>query len=109
LKDIKTLKGMLEMQSNNRIFGDLARVASGAMSAAAGARDELEQLLQHRFERFLNDRGWISREEFDATHAMAQKAREEQELINDKLNKIEAKLSDLNPAKARKRQVSKRP
>jgi BMFP domain-containing protein YqiC len=109
LKDIKTLKGMLEMQSNNRIFGDLARVASGAMSAAAGARDELEQLLQHRFERLLNDRGWVSREEFDATHAMAQKAREEQELINDKLNKIEAKLSDLNPAKARKRQVSKRP
>jgi len=105
---MKTLKGIVEMQSNNRIFGDLARVASGAMSAAAGARDELEQLLQHRFERFLNDRGWISREEFDATHAMAQKAREEQELINDKLSKIEATLSDLGAAKPKKKQAFKK-
>ena len=80
------------MQSNNRIFGDLARLASGAMSAAAGARDEMEQMLQYRFERFLNDRGWISREEFAATNEMAQKAREQQELIMERLVKLEEKL-----------------
>ena len=48
------------MQSNNRILSDLARVATGAMSVAAGARDEIEQLLQHRFERFVNERGSVS-------------------------------------------------
>ena len=87
------------MQSNNRIFGDLARLASGAMSAAAGARDEMEQMLQYRFERFLNDRGWISREEFDATTEMAQKAREQQELIMERLVKLEEKLIQLEKVK----------
>ena len=87
------------MQSNNRIFGDLARLASGAMSAAAGARDEMEQMLQSRFERFLNDRGWISREEFDATTEMAQKAREQQELIMERLVKLEEKLIQLEKVK----------
>ena len=96
------------MQSNNRIFGDLARLASGAMSAAAGARDEMEQMLQSRFERFLNDRGWISREEFDATTEMAQKAREQQELIMERLVKLEEKLIQLEKVKkplARKSKV----
>ena len=87
------------MQSNNRILGDLARLASGAMSAAAGARDEMEQMLQYRFERFLNDRGWISREEFDATTEMAQKAREQQELIMERLVKLEEKLIQLEKVK----------
>ena len=87
------------MQSNNRIFGDLARLASGAMSAATGARDEMEQMLQSRFERFLNDRGWISREEFDATTKMAQKAREQQELIMERLVKLEEKLILLEKVK----------
>ena len=87
------------MQSNNRIFGDLARLASGAMSAAAGARDEMEQMLQSRFERFLNDRGWISREEFDATTEMAQRAREQQELIMERLVKLEEKLMQLEKVK----------
>ena len=87
------------MQSNNRIFGDVARLASGAMSAAAGARDEMEQMLQSRFERFLNDRGWISREEFDATTEMAQKAREQQDLIMERLVKLEEKLIQLEKVK----------
>ena len=87
------------MQSNNRILGDLARLASGAMSAAAGARDEMEQMLQSRFERFLNDRGWISREEFDATTEMAQKAREQQELIMERVVKLEEKLIQLEKVK----------
>ena len=87
------------MQSNNRIFGDLARLASGAMSAATGARDEMEQMFQSRFERFLNDRGWISREEFDATTEMAQKSREQQELIMERLVKLEEKLIQLEKVK----------
>ena len=81
------------MQSNKRIFGDLARMASGAMSMAAGARDELELLFQQRFERFLNEKGWINREEFEAVRALAQKAREEQMEMSARLERIEAQLA----------------
>ena len=45
------------MQSSNRLLGDIARLASGAMSMAAGAKTELEQLIQQRVERFLNEKG----------------------------------------------------
>ena len=88
------------MQSNNRILSDLTRVATGAMSVAAGARDEIEQILQHRFERFLNERGWVSREEFDAVSAMAQKAREEQETMLKSCMKLEERLKKLENPKS---------
>ena len=99
------------MQSNNRILSDLARVATGAMSVAAGARDEIEQLLQHRFERFVNERGWISREEFDAVSAMAQKAREEQETMLKSFMKLEERLKKLESSKmsTRLKSGTKRP
>ena len=87
------------MQSNNRILSDLTRVATGAMSVAAGARDEIEQILQHRFERFLNERGWVSREEFDAVSAMAQKAREGQETMLKSFMKLEERLKKLESSK----------
>ena len=87
------------MQSNNRILSDLTRVATGAMSVAAGARDEIEQILQHRFERFLNERGWVSREEFDAVSPMAQKAREGQETMLKSFMKLEERLKKLESPK----------
>ena len=89
------------MQSSNRVLGDLARLASGAMSMAAGAKSELEQLIQQRIERFLNDKGWVAREEFDAVRALAQKAREEQDKIYERLEHIETVLSSKSSGKAR--------
>ena len=81
------------MQSSNRFLGDIARLASGAMTMAAGAKTELEQLIQHRVERFLNEKGWVAREEFDAVRSLAQSARENQEKIHERLDHIEKKLS----------------
>ena len=79
------------MQSSNRLFDDLAKVANGALSAAAGARQELEQLVQQRFERFLNEHGWVTREEFEAVRDMARKARETQEDLATRLAALEAR------------------
>ncbi len=89
------------MQSSNRLFGDIARLASGAMSMAAGAKTELEQLIQQRVERFLNEKGWVAREEFDAVRSLAQRAREEQEKIHERLGHIEKKLSAKSKGKSR--------
>ena len=80
------------MQSSNRLFEDLAKVANGALSAAAGARQELEQLIQQRLERFLNDHGWVTREEFDAVRDMATKARENQEDLEVRLAALELQM-----------------
>ncbi len=91
------------MESKNRVFDDLARLANGALSAAAGARQEMEQLLTQRFERFLNERGWVTREEFEGVRDLAQKARHEQEVMEKRITLLEKKLfKDADDNQARK-------
>jgi BMFP domain-containing protein YqiC len=66
------------MQTENRLFDDLARVASGAINTLGGLREEIELRVKERLERFAGDMDLVSREEFDAVKAMATKARAEQ-------------------------------
>jgi BMFP domain-containing protein YqiC len=42
-------------------------------------------------DRWLADRDFVTREEFDAVRAMAQKAREENEALKVRLDKLETK------------------
>lgn len=82
------------MQTRSRIFDDIARVANGALSAAAGVRAEIEQLINQQLERFLADRDLVTREEFEAVEAMAAKTRREQEELAKRVEELEAKLAD---------------
>ena len=77
------------MQSPNRIFDDLARVANGAVAVATGMRQEIEALVRQQFERFLTDRDLVSREEFEAVRLMAEKARAENEALAARLTDLE--------------------
>lgn len=80
------------MQSDNRILDDLARVASGALSALTGVREEVEARLRDQFERILDRMNLVRREEFEAVEAMAAKARAEQERLAERLAALEARL-----------------
>lgn len=90
------------MQTRSRLFDDLARVANGALSAAAGVRAEIEQLVHQQFERFLADRDLVTREEFEAVEAMAAKARREQAALEARIAELEGKLGEKKPAPKRK-------
>ena len=83
------------MQSENRFFDDLARVASGAFGAFAGLRTEVETLAKQRFERLLADMDLVRREEFEAVKAMAARARGEQEDLAARVAALEARLREL--------------
>src|SRR5215470_14017975 len=83
------------MQSENRFFDDLARVASGAFGAFAGLRTEVETLVKQRFERLLADMNLVQREEFEAVQAMAAKARSEQEDLALRVAALETRLREL--------------
>ena len=86
------------MQSQNRFFDDVARVASGAVGAITGVRDEIEARLRDQLERVLAGMDLVSREEFEAVKAMAAKAREEQELLLRRVEALEARLAALPPS-----------
>jgi BMFP domain-containing protein YqiC len=81
------------MQSQNRFFDDMARVAAGAVGALAGVRGEIETRLRDQLERVLAGMDLVTREEFEAVKAMAAKAREEQEVLLQRIETLEARLA----------------
>lgn len=81
------------MQTENRLFDDLARVASGAINTLGGLREEIELRVKERVERFAAEMDLVSREEFDAVKAMAAKARAEQERLNQRVAELEKALA----------------
>lgn len=81
------------MQTSNRLFDDLARVASGAFNTLSGLREEVETRVRERMERMAADLDLVTREEFDAVRAMAVKAREAQEELEARVARLEAALA----------------
>ena len=96
------------MQNDNRIFEDLARVASGALSALTGVREEVEARLRDQFQHILDRMNLVRREEFEAVQAMAAKARAEQERLAERLAALEARL-DAEHAEPRHKSTRKHP
>jgi len=78
------------MQSQNRFFDDIARVAGGAVGALSGVRGEIEARLRDQLERILARMDLVSREEFEAVRAMAARAREEQEELLRRIAVLES-------------------
>jgi BMFP domain-containing protein YqiC len=86
-------------QTNNRIFDELAKLMTDAAGAAQGMRREIETLFKSQGERMLREMDVVSREEFEATKAMAVKAREENEALAARLAALEAELAALRSSR----------
>jgi BMFP domain-containing protein YqiC len=83
------------MQSQNRFFDDLARLAAGAMGTFSGVKSEVETRIREQLERVLAGMDLVSREEFEAVKAMAAKARSEQEDLQKRVVGLESRLAAL--------------
>ncbi|KEJ96611.1 accessory factor UbiK family protein [Sulfitobacter pseudonitzschiae] len=79
------------MQARGKIFDDISQLMTNAMGVAQGAKDEAETAMKSLMDRWLADRDFVTREEFDAVRAMAQKAREENEALKARLDALESK------------------
>jgi BMFP domain-containing protein YqiC len=78
------------MQTRNKVFDDISQLFTNAMGVAQGAREEAENAMKSMMDRWLADRDFVTREEFDAVRAMAQKAREENEALKARLDALES-------------------
>ncbi len=78
------------MQTRSKIFDDVGQLMTNAMGVAQGAKDEAENAMKSMLDRWLADRDFVTREEFDAVRSMAQKAREENEELKSRLEALEA-------------------
>lgn len=82
------------MQTRNKILDDVSQLFTNAMGVAQGAKGEAENAMKGWIDRWLADRNFVTRDEFEAVRAMAQKAREENEALRTRLDALESKKKD---------------
>ncbi|MBT9382914.1 accessory factor UbiK family protein [Pseudooceanicola sp. CBS1P-1] len=79
------------MQTRNKFFDDMSQLMTNAMGVAQGAKAEAETAFSSMIDRWMAERDFVTREEFDAVRLMAQKAREENAALLARIEALEAK------------------
>jgi BMFP domain-containing protein YqiC len=79
------------MQPGNKFLDDMSKLMTNAMGVAQGAKTEAETAMKGFIDRWMADRDFVTREEFDAVKAMAQKAREENASLEARIAALEGK------------------
>ena len=81
------------MQTRNKILDDLSQLMTNAMGVAQGAKGEAENAMKSWIDRWLAERDFVTREEFDAVRAMAIKAREENQALQARIEALEKAMA----------------
>jgi BMFP domain-containing protein YqiC len=80
------------MQSQNPLIADFVKLANAAAGTFAGMSREARETARERAKEAFGGMDFVSREEFDVVKAMAAKAREDSEILADRIDALEAKL-----------------
>ena len=77
------------MNNNNFFFKDTASIISGALSTFSDLKNEIDNIIKSRFEKFINSQGIVSREDFEALV-------DRHEKLNSEFNLLKAKSENKN-------------
>ena len=81
------------MQSENRLVDDLVKILNGAAGTLAGMGREAEAATRERAREWIGGLDFVSRDEFEATKAMAAAARDEADALKARIDALETKLA----------------
>ena len=95
------------MQSEKRIFDDLAKVLNGVAGTVAGMGREAEASMRERAREWAAGLDLDSREEFDAVKTLAANARAEADALGKRVAALEAVLQAKGGAAPSKAKPSK--
>jgi len=79
-------------QTSNRLLDEVAKLMTDAAGAAQGVRREVESLMRAQAEKMLASMDVVTREEFEAVKAMAEKARVENERLAALVATLEGRI-----------------
>ncbi len=79
----------------NRVFDEFAKLMTDAAGVAQGMRREAENVFRDQAERMLNNLDLVKRDDFDAVKEMAAMARDENDRLLDRIEKLEARIEVL--------------
>ena len=83
------------MQTDNRLFEDLSRVATAAMGTLAGVTREVSEDARRRARDFVGAADAVDRDEFEAVKANAANAREAVEALKAEIALLRAEIAKL--------------
>ena len=79
------------MKNNNFFLKDSASIITGALSTFADLKNEIDNIMKSRFEKFINSRGLVSREDFEALLDRHEKLSSEFIILKTKLENKKSK------------------
>src|SRR6478752_5908754 len=83
-------------QTTGKFFDELGKLITDAAGAAQGVRKEIESVVRAQAENILRELDIVQREEFEAVKAMAQKARQENEQLKQRVAELEAAILEMD-------------
>jgi BMFP domain-containing protein YqiC len=89
------------VQSEKRIFDDIAKVLTGMAGTVAGVGREAEAGLKERAREWVSGLDLVSREEFEAVKQMAATARAEADELKQRIAALEVAAGAKEPAKVK--------
>ena len=84
------------MKNTNFFLKDTASLVSGALSTFSGLKNEVDNIIRSRFEKFINVQGIVSREDFEALVDRHEKLNAEFNLFKATIKEKSLKLKDKN-------------
>ena len=82
------------MRKTKFFVKDTASLLSGALSTFSGLKNEIDNVIKSRFEKFINVQGIVSREDFEALIDRHEKLNAEFNLFKAKIEQKSFKLKD---------------
>ena len=95
------------MQSKNPFFSDFSKLVTGAFGIAQNARSEMENAVSSIIERWLSERDFVNREEFDSVRIIAKKNAEQNAELLKIVSDLELKVNKLESGSPKKRGTKK--
>lgn len=86
------------MQSKDKVFDDIARMAGGTVSILSGLGQQVREDIKARIEEMADQLDLVPRADFDRLESMLVKSRKEQDALIKRIEALEKKQS---PAKAK--------
>lgn len=82
---------------NLKLIDDLAKMATGALGSFSEVRHQVKTMVRQRVDQIIAEMDMVTREEFERVEALAARARDRQEELEQRIAELEAKLGAAAP------------
>lgn len=86
-------------KTDNRFFEEMAKAATGAVSAMTGIRQQIQGEIKTQINRFIVEMDFVPREDFEIVEAMAREARLQNTKLESRIAALEKSVGIAAPVK----------